>query len=66
MTEKEELFLDIVKLVHECPWYKTIFKPKSVPKYKIIHTNTSGIGTNTILVCKRCGKEYDITDYSCW
>ena len=66
MTNKEKLFLDIVKLTHECPWYKTIFKRKPINKFKLIHDNKSGIGINTILICKQCGKKYDITDYDVW
>lgn len=47
---------------HKCPWYKRIF---GKPIIRVEETDTS-IGTFKEYVCLRCGKRYNITDYSTW
>lgn len=59
-VKKATEFID----THKCPWYKRLFR-KNSPIY-IYYQDNNGIGTWTYVICKRCGKKYDITDYKIW
>lgn len=64
LNDKELSKLQCFQILHKCPWYIKIFKKK--PKFKYIQNFDSGIDVKTIMKCKYCKKEFDITDYNRW
>lgn len=62
LTEKEKLLSEYLQSIHKCTWWLRLFKHPVTFHYE--QSNNSGIGTTTHLVCNKCGKRYDITDYS--
>ena len=65
LNNNQKLKYDIYSTLHECPWYKRMFH-KYPKKFRIIRSNTSGIGENVEMKGSICGKTYDITDYDLW
>lgn len=59
----EKIKYEITKKFHKCPWYKRIFK--RTHDFTIVRS-FNGIGTVTKIVCSRCKKSFDITDYYSW
>lgn len=64
LSNKEFISAMSFQIHHKCPWYKRWFRKKS-PSFSYIVDNT-GIGTGFDIICDRCGKKQDITDYSNW
>lgn len=63
LGDYEQITFDIIAQLHECPWYKRIFKKKkhTHEQYIIIEKYTE-IGIRKIMICNCCGRNFDITD----
>lgn len=67
LTDYEQITFDIIAQLHECPWYKRIFKKKKSEKEQFTLSEEScGIGSIKTMTCTCCGRKFDITDVSCW